>query len=103
MSAENLPALNTPAVKSGTPTDDAIKALALAVGKNTVAYVEVMYPEAFAATSSTFRVSLRNHIYNDIMAVTKLHTEAEIREWIAANEAHHKKWLALWRKVRKEK
>jgi len=99
----NLPALNTPAVVKDEPISrDLIKAMAMAVGKNAVAYVEVMYPEAIKATSSTFKLSLRNHINNDIMHVATLHTEADIRKWLAENEAHHKRWLAMWRKIRKD-
>lgn len=97
----SLPALNTPAVTSGGIQGELIKAMAMAVGKNCVAYVEVMYPEAIEHTSSTFKLSLRNHIYNDIMHVSTLHTEREIREWLKRNEEHHKQWLATWRKLRR--
>ena len=44
------------------------KAVAMDIGKEVVAYVERMYPEAVKAASSTFRLSLRNCIYNEIMA-----------------------------------
>lgn len=85
------------------PSPDLIKAMAEAVGKNLAAYVEVMYPEAMRAASSTFKVSLRNHVYNDIMRVSTLHTEAEILAWLASNEAHRKEWLALYRNLRRKK
>lgn len=83
-------------------TANLIKAMAMAVGKNLIAYIEVMYPEAIKATSSTFKTSMKNHVYNDIMHVTTLHTEAEIRAWLTENEAHHKRWLGMWRKMRKQ-
>lgn len=85
------------------PTPDLIKAMAKAVGTNLIAYLEVMYPEAIKATSSTFKTSMKNHVYNDIMMVAKLHTAPEIEKWLAENEAHHKRWLAQWRKIRKMK
>lgn len=88
---------------SGEVPRDLIKAMAEAVGKNLAAYVEVMYPEAMKAASSTFKLSLKNHVYNDIMHVTTLHTEAEIRKWLTENEAHHKQWLAMYRKMRRTK
>lgn len=43
-----------------------IKEVATDIGKELVAYIEVMYPQAIAATSSTFKLSMRNHIHNDI-------------------------------------
>lgn len=99
---KNLPALNTPVVSdSGPVSKDLIKAMAMAVGKDLAAYVEVMYPEAMNAASSTFKLSLRNHVYNDIMHVSTLHTEAEIRKWLADNEAHRKRWLGMYRKMRR--
>lgn len=80
---------------------DLLKAMAALVGKSTVAYVEVMYPEAIKATSSTFKLSLRNHIHNDIMHLTTLHTEAEMRKWLADHEAHLKRWVGMYRKMRR--
>lgn len=88
--------------ENAPPPTPLIKALAEAVGKDLAAYVEVMYPEAMKAASSTFKTSLRNHVYNDIMHVSTLHTEAEIRAWLAANDEHRKKWLAAYRKMRRQ-
>ena len=101
----NLPALNTPTVPphQGDLPRDLIKAMAEAVGKSLAAYVEVMYPEAIKAASSTFKLSLKNHVYNDIMHVTTLHTEAEIRKWLADSEAHRKAWLGAYRRLRRDK
>lgn len=82
--------------------NDLIKAMAEAVGKSLAAYVEVMYPEAMKAASSTFKLSLRNHVYNDIMHVSTLHTEAEIRKWLDSSEAHRKEWLGMYRKMRRK-
>lgn len=101
--------LNTKAValvESCAPPPDSIprdvlEAMADEIGRSTVAYVEVMYPEAIKATSSTFKLSLRNHIYNDIMAATKLHTETEMRASVNDKAAFRKQWLAMWRKLRR--
>lgn len=101
---KNVPAINAPALGDDSEISRSlIKALAMAVGKNTVDYVEVMYPEAIKHASSTFKLSLRNHIYNDIMHVATLHTKADIEKWLADNAAHHKRWLAMWRKIRRTK
>ena len=48
------------------------------IGKEVVAYVERQYPQAVSAASSTFRLSLRNCIYNEIMAALEITDEAEI-------------------------
>lgn len=95
-----LQELNAPSVNDGQIGDELIKAMALAVGKNLAAYVEVMYPEAMEAASSTFKTSLRNHVYNDIMHVSTLHTAAEIRAWLSRNDAYRKQWVAAHRKIR---
>lgn len=81
---------------------DLIKAMAEAVGKDLAAYVEVMYPEAMEAASSPFKTSLKNHVYNDIMHVSTLHTEAEIRAWLESSEAFRKEWLGMYRKMRRK-
>lgn len=85
------------------PPKALIEAMAMAVGKSLAAYVEVMYPEAIKAASSTFKLSIRNHVYNDIMHVATLHTEVEIRAWLEKNEAFRKEWLAGYRKMRRKK
>lgn len=48
-----------------------LKGVALDIGKEVVAYVERMYPQAVTATSSTFTLSLRNCIFNEIMDAMK--------------------------------
>lgn len=89
--------------KGGDITRDLIKAMAADIGKSLIAYIEVMYPEAIRATSSTFKTSMKNHVYNDIMSIVELHDEAAIRKRLAANEAHRKEWLKQWRTIRKMK
>lgn len=72
------------------------------IGKDIVAYVEVMYPEAIKSTSSTFKLSLRNSIHNAIVSIADLHDEPSIRNRLAGNEAHRKKWVGMWRKMRRK-
>jgi hypothetical protein len=59
-----------------------VKEIAMEIGKDTVDYVERMYPQAIEATSTTFRLSLRNHIYNQIMGALKHTEEKKIIEWL---------------------
>lgn len=65
-----------------SPPIELIKAIAMDIGKELVDYVERMYPDAIAATSSTFRLSLRNHTYNDIMCMVKITDETRLVEWL---------------------
>ena len=78
-----------------------IKAMAMDIGKELVAYIEVQYPEAIKATSSTFKLSIRNHVYNDIMAVVELHNAGEIHARLDSRASFRKKWVSAWRKIRK--
>lgn len=57
---------------------DSIKAIAMNIGKNVACYIETMYPEAVKAVSSTFLLSLRNSIYNEIMEA--LTSEGDVQE-----------------------
>lgn len=80
-----------------------VKAIAEQIGKDLVSYIEVMYPQAIKATSSTFKTSMKNHVYNDIMAIAELHDEVSLRERLAFREKHRREWLAQWRKIRRKK
>ena len=86
--------------KAGDPTTALIRAMAMDIGKDTVTYVEVMYPEAVKATSSTFRLSLRNHIYNQIMAAIEVTDEGEIIARINDRKKFRREWKAAWKKLR---
>lgn len=94
------------AMRSDRTSDDGalprelVKLIAMDIGKEMVAYIEVMYPDVWAAGNSGFRLSVRNHIHNDIMAAIKLHDEAAIMKWLADRKAHRREWLAQWRKIR---
>lgn len=80
-----------------------IKEIAMDIGKETAAYIEVMYPEAVKAASSTFLLSLRNHVYNEIMASLELTQEGAIRERIDQRKKFRRELKAQYRKIRKNK
>ena len=82
---------------------DLIKAMAMDAGKSLCAYLEVMFPEVWHGQNSGFKISMKHHVYNDIMSLTELHDEAAIRKRLADNEAHRKEWLKQWRKIRRTK
>lgn len=80
-----------------------IKAIAADIGTDMVAYIEVMYPETIEATSSTFKTSVRNHIYNQVMAAIEITDADQIEAWLADRKRHRREWLAQYRKLRRKK
>ena len=72
-------------------------------GKSLCAYLEVMFPDVWHGQNSGFKISMKHHVYNDIMALADLHDEAAIRKRLADNEAHRKEWLKQWRMIRRKK
>jgi hypothetical protein len=90
---------NLPAVPEWSR--ELIKEVAMDIGKELVAYIEIMYPDVFAAGNSGFKLSMRNHIHNDIVgAVDALATQDKARAWLEARKKHRREWLAQWRKIR---
>lgn len=86
--------------KAKDPALALVEAIAMDIGKETAAYIEVMYPEAITSTSSTFKLSLRNHIYNEIMAALKITDEGAILERLKTRKEFRRKWTATYRKMR---
>ena len=82
---------------------DLIKAMAMDAGKSLCAYLEVMFPQVWHGQNSGFKLSMRNHVYNDIMALVDLHSADAIKKRLAANEAHRKAWVGAYRKMRRKK
>lgn len=82
---------------------DTIKEIAMDIGKHVVAYVEVMYPEAVNSTSSTFRLSLRNCIYNEIMAAIEVTDEGKVIARLKDRKKFRRWWVNTYRKLRREK
>lgn len=81
---------------------DVVKRIAEDIGKDTAAYISVMYPEAAKACSSTFMMSLRNHIYNQIMAAVEVNDVSEITKRLDERARWRKSWLAQWRRIRRK-
>ncbi len=82
---------------------DIVKQIAMDIGKDTCAYIEVMYPEAVKAASSTFMLSVRNHIYNQIMASLETTNEFEILSRLADRKEWRRKWKAQYKRIREGK
>jgi hypothetical protein len=108
MSSElKIPALHPAPLYESKPADgvsrELIKAMAMDAGKSLCAYLEVMYPQVWHGQNSGFKISMKHHVYNDIMSLADLHDEAAIRKRLAANEAHRKEWVGAYRKMRRKK
>lgn len=70
------------------------------IGKEVVAYIEVQYPKAIEATSSTFKLSVRNCIYNQIMAAIEVNDAGQITARLKERKEFRRRWTAAWRKIR---
>ena len=77
-----------------------VKGIAMDIGKEVVAYVERLYPQAISATPSTFQISLRNCIYNEIIAALAVTDPDEIIKRLALRKAQRRELKAQWASIR---
>ena len=77
-----------------------IKEIVMDIGKEVAAYIERMYPKAVEATSSTLLLSVRNSIYNEIMAAIEGNDAGQISGRIKRRKTDRRKLKAIYRKVR---
>lgn len=68
--------------------DALIKELAFEVSKNVIDHHKWAYAEVFKNAPSTFPISMRNGIYNQICSAIKCHSDEEIRVWIENSKRH---------------
>lgn len=87
--------------KAGDPTRALIEAIALDIGKEVVHHIEMMYPKAIAATASTFKLSVRNCVHNEIMAALEVTDEGQIIARLRDRKQFRRKIKAIYTKVRK--
>lgn len=83
------------------PSRALVEAIALDIGKEMVAYLEVMFPDATITSSSGMRLSVRNHIYSDIIAALETTDEKEILERLERRRKFRREWLKTYRDYRK--
>ena len=91
--------MSTLPVPAGDPVKALIKAIAMDIGKEVVAYVEWQYPEAIKAASSSFRLSLRDSIYNQILAAIEVSDEGQVIARLNRNSKTRRKFRAFRKKV----
>lgn len=79
-----------------------ISEVAMDIGKETVAYIEIMYPGMFEAVASTARLAIRNHIHNDIMAALETIDADETRARLESRKKFRRSWLKAYRGIREK-
>lgn len=82
---------------------DLVKDLAWEVAKNVIDHHKFVYSKIFEGAPSTFAISLRNSIYNEIESAIKCHSDQEIMNWISRSEEHRKEMQRLKRLSKKAK
>ena len=77
-----------------------IEAIAKDVGEAVVAHVAMMYPAAMEATPTTFSVSLRNTVINEILAAIKTSDADAITRRLVERKKMRRGLTAAYRKMR---
>ena len=78
-----------------------ISAVAMDVGKEMVAYLEVMYPDVYAAMNGGCKLSIRNHIHNDIIAAMETGDAGNHLERLKERARFRREWVAAYRNMRR--
>jgi len=89
--------------KGGDPTRALISAIAMDIGKEVVAYIESVYPGAIRSCSSTFKLSVRNCIHNQIMAAIEVNDEGQIIARLNERKRQRRKIKSIRQRVAKVK
>lgn len=90
-----------PDTARGAWSRELVKAIAMDIGKAVVHHIETMYPAATDACPSTFRLSVRNTVCNEIMAAIEVNDEGRITARLQERKTHRRKIKAAYQKIRK--
>ena len=80
-----------------------VSKIAMDIGKSAVSKIRVMYPDVYAVMNSGCRLTLRNHIHNEIMAALNTVDAEEIEARLKDRAAFRRKQHATWDKIRSDK
>lgn len=78
-----------------------IREIAMDIGKEVVAHIEMMYPAMFDAVAGTAKLSIRNCVHNEIMAALEVNEASAIRDRLEARKVFRRKMLKAYRDIRK--
>jgi hypothetical protein len=87
---------------SGPWSRELVKEIAMDIAKETVAHIELMYPAALIAAPSTFPLSVRNKIFNEIMAAIEVNEAGQIAVRLKRRKTLRRKLTADFRKMRQK-
>jgi hypothetical protein len=79
---------------------DIVRAIALDIGKEVAAHIETMYPAAIEATTPNMLVSMRNCVFNEIIAALDVIDEEEIRARLERRRKFRRAMRAAYRNIR---
>ncbi len=79
---------------------DLVQQIAKDVGDAVVMHIEAMYPAALAAAPTSFQLSVRNTVINEIMAAIDVNDASQIVERLANRKRARRKLKAAYRKMR---
>lgn len=80
-----------------------MQAIAKDIGNAVFHHIEIMYPEAIKACSSTFRTSVQNCTFNEIMGAVKVTDIGQIVSRLDDRKKHRRKVSAMYKQIRKER
>ena len=101
-----LPAIASKDEYPVTHTEDSrwsrelVKLIAKDVGDAVVTHIETMYPAALAATPGTFPLSVRNCVFNEIMAAIEVNDAGQIATRLAVRKRARRGLKTAYRKMR---
>lgn len=89
--------------KASDRTKALVRAMAMDIGKEVVSRIRIMYPAAIAACPSTFPLSVRNCIHNEIMAAIEITDEGRIIARLDDRKKFRREQVAFYNKIRRAK
>lgn len=77
-----------------------VKAIAMDIAKEVVHHIKIMYPQAIKACPTTFPVSVRGCVYNEIMAALDVNEEGQIRLRLAHRKRFRRQMTKAYSQLR---
>lgn len=89
-------------IQTSKEAHDLFSKIAMDIGKEVVHHIEIMYPNAIKATSSTFKLSVRNFVHNEIMSAIKFNDEGQILSRMETRKKFRRKINSFYKNIRKK-
>ena len=91
---------SVPALPQSPVARDVVKDIAMDIGAAVRDYIEYMYPETVKAGKSSFLISLKHSIYNEIINALTETDEAKIHARLAERKAWRRRFKKEWKQRR---